>query len=106
MEKAKNISFDNKINNISTSIFKVIDKIKEAIQATFEEGLSEGETNIEFYLKFCKKIGGIITEDDHILSMGLVFILISFFLYFVDSTSSGTKDVSIIDLIKEVKISI
>lgn len=106
MEKAKNISFDNKVNNISTSIFEVIDKIKEAIQTTVEEGVSEGETNINFYLKFCKNIGGIITDDEHILSMGLVFILISFFLYFVDSTKSGKKDISIIDLIKEVKISI
>lgn len=106
MEKAKNISFDNKVNNISTSIFEVIDKIKEAIQTTAEDGVSEGETNIEFYLKFSKKIGAIITDDEHILSMGLVFILISFFLYFVDSTKSGNKDISIIDLIKEVKISI
>ena len=91
MQKAKNISFDNKINNISTSIFDVIDKIKEAIKSTIEEGVSEGETNTDFYFKFCKKIGGIITDDENILSVGLVFMLIAFFLYFVDSTKVEIK---------------
>tara|TARA_B100000767_G_scaffold9109_1_gene8942 strand:+ start:1446 stop:3125 length:1680 start_codon:yes stop_codon:yes gene_type:complete len=109
MLKIKNLSFYEKIDEISTNLFKMIDEIYDLINKYFYEIESISPSmdigSLDFYINLVKDISNIITKDERIITSGLLFILISLFLYFIDNSSSKiSQEKNLYELLNDIRI--
>ena len=116
--KIKNISFNEKVDEISTTLFKIIDEIYDLLNRYFYnrgslspspdmDGLTPSADmgDLDFYISLIKEISNIITKDERIITSGLLFILISLFLYFIDNSSSKiSQEKNLYELLNDIRI--
>ena len=116
--KIERVSFDNKIDTFSVSVFGIIDDFADL----FKEILNENEENLtgsptssdfkgfDYYIYIVRRILDIITREDRVLHMGFIFVLIALFVYFIDVTKSDNNQiqhggfVSLMDYLNKVRI--
>jgi hypothetical protein len=115
--KVENISFDKKIDDFSQNIFEIIDDfnqlLSEILYTSNSPAASPGVSDLQgydYFIDVVKRVIGIITKEDRILSVGFIFIIVALFLYFIDSTKSDNTFnqaggyVSLLDYLNKVKI--
>lgn len=115
--KVENISFDKKIDDFSQNIFEIIDDfsqlLSEILYTSNSPAASPGVSDLQgydYFIDVVKRIVNIVTKEDRILSVGVIFIIVALFLYFIDSTKSDNTInqaggyVSLLDYLNKVKI--
>ena len=117
--KIEKVSFDNKIDTFSVSIFGIIDDLNDLIQEIFYNNSPSSSSpsptssdlkGFDYYIYIIRRIIDIITQEDRVLHMGFVFIIIALFVYFVDVTDSNNNFnqhggfVSVMDYLNKVRI--
>ena len=119
--KVENISFDKKIDDFSQNIFEIIDDFSQLLSEILytsngpasSPGVSPTASDLQgydYFIDVVKRIVDIVTKEDRILSVGVIFIIVALFLYFIDSTKSDNTInqaggyVSLLDYLNKVKI--
>ena len=100
--KIEQLSFNKVVDTFSDSIFIVLDNLVDLLHKKINENPIDNK--LDFCLCFMRDFMAIISEDDVILHMGVIFIFIGLFVYFVDSTDTTKRDKSLLEYIHNIKI--
>ena len=116
--KIERVSFDNKIDTFSVSVFGIIDDFADLFKEILydnEDNLTSSPTSSDFkgfdyYIYIIRRISDIITREDRVLHMGFIFVMIALFVYFIDVTKGDNNQiqhggfVSLMDYLNKVRI--
>lgn len=80
-------SFEYKIDNFGTNIFKIIDEIKDLLEKfDFTKDLSS-------YVILLYNIYLVLIKEDRILYSGFIILIIAFFIYFIENENYKGEDI-------------
>ena len=80
-------SFEYKIDNFGTNIFKIIDEIKDLLEKfDFTKDSSS-------YITLLYKIYLVLIKEDRILYSGFIILIIAFFIYFIENENYKGEDI-------------